>query len=141
MSGISLDITSEQWNTDDKSWLKHQLGFDTARPCTLDPALFGATELINGAIASGTVVGKVTASGLFGPYDPDGADGRETAVGLLLNGARLVRDANETGTNTGIATAFIWQGIVDESKLPALAGTEGIVDAAAKADLPHVRFE
>jgi hypothetical protein len=140
--GISLNITSEAWGVDDKSWLKHQLGFDTARPCTLDLSLFTTDEQIDGAIPSGIAVAKITASGLYGPYDPDGADGRQTASGLLLNGVRMTRSADEEGTLTVAAAQFVWQGIVKTAKLPDLpGGDEGVLDANGQADLAQIRFE
>ena len=143
---VALDITSEAWNTDDKSWLGHQFGLDTARPVTLDLSLFNATDhYVNGFIPSGVVIGKVTATGRYGPYDPDGVDGRETAAFITLNAARVVRDGNESGTLTLSANAGLWQCIVKESKLPALpdgsGGGEGIPDAGAKAELPNVIWE
>lgn len=143
MSGISLDVTSESWATDDKSWLKHQYGFDTARPCTLDLTLFNATDhLVNGAIPSGICIAKVTASGLYGPYDPDGVDGREVGVGVLLNGARMTRDDGAALTVQG--SAFLWQAIIDETKLLAIlvgGNSEGVPDAGFKTDVPGLRWE
>jgi hypothetical protein len=139
--GVSLNITTEAWGVDDKSWLKHQFGFDTARSCTLNASLFTADHLLDGIIPSGIVLGRVTASGLYGPYDNAASDGRQVAVGFLLNGARVRRDADETGTITRIAGQFLWQCIVNESKLPNFVAATGKIDGPGKADLIHVRFE
>lgn len=56
-----------------------------------------------GALVPGTVLGKITASGKFGLYDNDAADGRQTAAALLYAavdatsadaiGVGVVRDA------------------------------------------------
>ncbi len=35
-------------------------------------------------IISGTVLGKITATGKYVPHDPDGGDGSENAAGILL---------------------------------------------------------
>lgn len=142
MAGINLKVTSEAWTTGNLAWMKSQYGFDTARPCTLSLALFPADTLIDGYIPSGIVIAKVTASGLYAPYTPAAIDGTGTAAGLLLHDVRISRDAEETGTLTASGAAFVWQAIVDESKLPVLASTtQGEIDAAGKADLPHIRFE
>lgn len=142
MAGINLKITSEAWTTGNLSWMKSQYGFDTARPCTLDLALFSADEMIDGYIPSGIVVAKITATGLYGPYTPAAVDGTEVAAGLLLHDVRRSRDSDETGTLIRSAAAFVWQAIVNESKLPVLVSTtKGEIDAAGKADLIHIRFE
>ena len=105
---------------------------------TLDISKFVAgTHYPNGYIPSGTVIGLVTATGLYGPYDPDGNDGRETASGILF-GSLPVR----TGS-TKVGGAQVVHGFVAETKLPfasAAVGTEGRLDAAAKADLPLIHF-
>ncbi len=40
-------------------------------------------DVIENFAQKGTVLGRITASGLYGPYDAGVADGRETAVGIL----------------------------------------------------------
>lgn len=142
MSGINLKVTTESFVTDSKAWMKSQYGFNTARPCTISLAAFGVNERINDMIPSGTVLGKITASGLYGPYDNAAATGVEVAAGLLLNGVRFTRDADETGTMTASGAAFVWQGIVSESKLPVFpSSTKGEIDATGKTDLPQIRWE
>jgi hypothetical protein len=142
MAGINLKITTEGWSQGNLAWMKSQYGFDTARPCTLSLAAFVAATLIDGYIPAGIALGKITASGLYGPYTPAAADGTETCVGLLLHDVRKARDADETGTLTVSAAAFVWQGIVDAAKLPVLTSTtQGELDANGKADLPQIRFE
>lgn len=141
MAGINLKITQEAYGTDSKAWMKSQYGFDTARPCTLLLTAFAATEQINGMIPSGVLVGKITASGLYGPYDNAAATGVEVAAGILLNEVRITRDANDTPALDRAASAFVWQGIVDTTKLPALTGTKGKLDTPGRADLPGIRWE
>lgn len=142
MAGINLKITSEGWVTGNLAWMKSQYGFDTARPCTLSLAAFVADTLIDGYIPSGIAIGKITASGLYGPYTPGASDGTEVAAGLLLHDVRKSRDADESGTLVVSGAAFVWQAIVDAAKLPVLTSTtQGELDANGKADLPHIRFE
>lgn len=53
----------------DKSWLHSLHGVDLNKSVTLDLTLFDeATHYPDGSIRSGTVLGKVTATGLYGPY-------------------------------------------------------------------------
>lgn len=60
------------------------------------------------ALLAGAVLGKVTASGHYAPYDPDAEDGSEAAAGVLYAAAPvsevaqpavgIVRDAEVDGT-------------------------------------------
>jgi hypothetical protein len=53
----------------DKSWLFSTHGVDLNKSVTLDLTLFDeATHYPDGSIRSGTVLGKVAATGLYGPY-------------------------------------------------------------------------
>ncbi|MNW38162.1 hypothetical protein D3C74_152210 [compost metagenome] len=79
----------------------------------------------NGVVKKGTVLGKVTASSKFIPYDPNATDGSEVAVCILDN------DQDTTLTDIG---ASAWIGAVFmESKLTGL-------DAAAKTALKLCYF-
>ena len=131
-------LKTETLGTGDQSWLGSAHGIRECRTELLDISTFTAgTHYPNGYIPSGTVIAKVTATGLYGPYDPDGADGRETASGILF-GSLPVR----TGA-TSIGGTQVVHGFIAESKLPfasAAVGTEGRLDAAAKADLPLIHF-
>lgn len=79
----------------------------------------------NGVVKKGTVLGKVTASSEFVPYDADATDGSQTAVCILDN------DQDTTVSDIG-ASAWI-AGIFYESKLTG-------IDAAAKAALKLCYF-
>lgn len=79
---------------------------------TLDVAKFTAgTHYPDGYLKSGTVLGKVTATGLYGPYDNAASDGREVARGHLLASLNV-------GTLTKIGGALLVHGFVTEAKLP-----------------------
>jgi hypothetical protein len=140
MSGINLKVTTDSYSGSDLSWLKHQKGFDTARSITLDLSTFLAAHYANGKIPSGTVLGKITASGKYGPYDNAAGDGRTTAAGFLLFDVRVQDAQGNALADPGCA--LLWEGIVDETKLPAFAGTTlGEIDANGKTDLKFVVFE
>jgi hypothetical protein len=137
--GISPQITTDSWGVDSKGWLLAKKGMDTCRSITLNLALFTTGLGFSNPIPSGTVLGKVTASGLYGPYDPDGSDGRQTATGHLFDGVRLADAEGNAFTVSG--AAMLWEGIVRRDKLPVFSGNEGELDAAAEAELPHIRYE
>lgn len=73
------------------------------------------------AIASGTVISKLTASGKYVPYDNVGTDGSETAAGILYNHL-------DAATGDVKAVAFVRNCEVNALELTGL-------DANATADL------
>jgi hypothetical protein len=122
----------------DHRWLGSSHGTDMGQTITLDSALFTAGDHdANGFIPSGTVLGKVTATGLYGPYDLDAINGLETAVGHLLTDtptgdgglAQLQADSIDLGA------ALFTHGVVVEAFLPDFTTTDGEIDAAAKTDV------
>lgn len=136
---------------EDRRWLGTRMGADQCRSITLDVSTFLAAHVADkGAIPSGTVLGKITASGKYGPYNPAAGDGTEVAAGLLFNTTHLggTGTANP-GSAVDLATApdvgvplFWGPGVVKTAFLPAFAGTVlGELDGAAQADLTHIRFE
>lgn len=97
------------------------------RTVTLQRSLFDlVTAFPHGFIPSGIVLGKVTATGLWGPYSDAAVDGRTLAVGFLAVGV-----ATPLGSTGNIAAALYWHGEVVESMLPTGHG----LDAPAKTDL------
>ncbi|MDX3839560.1 hypothetical protein [Streptomyces europaeiscabiei] len=66
---MNLTQTTESFGQDDQSWLASAHGTDTARSITLDTSAFTAgTHYPNGYFPSGLAVGKIAASGKYGPY-------------------------------------------------------------------------
>ncbi|WP_086732647.1 head decoration protein [Streptomyces glaucescens] len=111
--------TTETTVTADRRWLLSTYGTETNKTITLDLSQFTSgtnyTAAANGLpnlIPSGTPLGKVTASGLYGPYDSAASDGTQVFAGLL---------ETETAFNTGttrVAAALRIVGDIDVSKLP-----------------------
>jgi hypothetical protein len=93
----------------------------------------------NGFIPSGTVIGKVTATSLYGPYDDSASDGRQTAYGLTYGDVRAIRQNGTTASKVGTG-AVVYDAAIASSKLPFQAGP-GSIDANGKADLAQLRFE
>jgi hypothetical protein len=131
---------------EDRRWLGTRMGADQCRSITLDVSAFLAAHFTDkGAIPSGTVLAKITATGLYGPYTTAGAGGLEVAAGLLFNTTPIgtVGDGSDFATASDVGAPLFWgPGIVKESYLPLNAGTtNGEIDAAGKADLPMIRWE
>ena len=130
-----MDISprSTSYVVDDNSWLDSEHGTDAAEPVTLNLALFDASQFANGFIPSGCALGKVTSTGLYGPYDDTASDGRQVLVGHLLGGVKVA-----AGVTTGsLGGAMQTHGRIKENRLPFQSGQtgRGYVDANGKADV------
>lgn len=123
---MDLSLKREVYGAEDQSWLASEHGTDAARTITLDTTLIPDSMLRFGWVPSGLPVGEITASGLYGPYDPDATDGRGTLAGFLLSSL----PGPKTPGNP-IAGALLEHGKVLPARLPvALADVE-----AAQADV------
>ncbi|MEU5435429.1 head decoration protein [Streptomyces sp. NPDC020719] len=106
--------------TADRDWLASRHGTDATETITLDLTKFTKnTHYIDpsagnphGYVRSGVPVGRITASGLYGPYDPAAKDGREVLAGLIY------AEAAFTPGTTKVAAALFWHGTVNASKVP-----------------------
>lgn len=122
---MNLTQTTESFGQDDQSWLASAHGTDTARSITLDTSTFtSGTHYPNGYFPSGLPLGKITATGKYGPYNNAASDGTEVLAGFLMTAV----DAPSVNT-IDPQGALLWHGAVIESKLPAA------VDSAGKADV------
>ena len=123
---MDLSVREEVFGSENRAWLGSQHGTDSNRSITLDVSTFtGATHYPDGFIPSGVVVGEITASGLFGPYDDTAVDGRAIAAGHRCTSIPGRARAPNLGA------PLLDHGAVVESKLPADHG----LDEAAKTDL------
>lgn len=126
---MDISVRTVSYGVGDHRWLGSSHGTDAGTTITLDVSLFAAVHYAGGFIPSGTCVGKVTASGLYGPYDADAVNGLETHVGHVLT------DTPTDGT-ADVGAALLRHGRVVEAFLPAFAATtDGEIDAAGKADV------
>lgn len=117
----------------DKSWIYGGMdgGLQNMLSETLDLSLFDAeTHYPDGSILSGTVLARVTATGLLGPYDDEADDGLEDAVGHLFEDERVFNAAGKAGV------AVFHDGVVVTANLPDSSG----IDDAAKADLKNITY-
>lgn len=84
---------------------------------TLDSALFPADADGNKLVLNGRLVGKVTATGKYGPYAGTATDGRENLdnVGIIFNGGVNLRDGD-------VITGILLHGSVLEARVSGLTG-------------------
>ncbi|WP_032368584.1 head decoration protein [Rhodococcoides fascians] len=120
-----ISVVSTGYQVENRSWLISAHGTDpgTNPSVVLDLSKFTAgTHFPNGFIPSGIALGKVTATGLYGPYDNTATDGRETAAGHLFSTLGV-----RTG-QTKVGGALVVHGFIRESKLPFTIDTAGKTD-------------
>lgn len=121
---MDLSLRTESYAVDDTSWLASRHGVGETQSITLDTSAFTAnTHYPNGFFMSGIPLAKITASGLYGPYDNAAADGREVLAGLLMFSVPVPKSGGDT------PAAIFEHGKVRTSRLPIA------VDAAGKADV------
>lgn len=134
---MGVNISRKQGQTylqEDQRWLKGGVLYAPADGGLIDVALFtAATHFPNGFIPAGMFVGRVTATGLVGPYVAAATDGRQTVVGAVLTSVDV-----PAGATTGkIGCAIAVRCDVITNYLPANNG----LDAAARTALAdHMRF-
>lgn len=138
MTDISLRTTNYQVEKRGWLWGTHGTEPGTNPTITLDFANGGfvaGTHYANGYVPSGTVLGKITATGKYGVYDSAAADGRQTAAGLLFDAIPA-----PASTATPVGAALFVHGFVDPLRLPFQAGT-GSASAAAQTSLNMIYWK
>ncbi len=116
-------------HSDSKAWLaaQHGTGPNEMPSVTVDTALFPAGAKANGYVPSGVLLGRVTATGLYGPYDSAATDGRQTLRGILFQAIDTHNGDQQFGT------AILVHGYVFGRKLPGGAAAATAVEANLKA--------
>ena len=123
---MDITVRSEAFGVEDRSWLGSAHGTEATRTITLDVSAFTAgTHYPNGYIPSGTVLGRITATGLYGPYSNGGGGGLGDAAGFLFNSVNVTEGGPDVGA------PLLEHGMVIEDKLPENSG----LDANAVTDL------
>ena len=141
---MDLAPTRAGYAVDDRRWLRDRHGLTTTLGVTLDGSLFPAARFPDGSVPSGTVLAQVTATRLWGPFDPAATDGRQTpaagAIGHLLEPQKVATGRRNT-------CALLDAGGVMADYLPTApagvtgaAAAVGVLNAAARAALPRVRY-
>lgn len=98
--------SSETITTGDQSWLGSTHGLYNARSVAPDPAMFTSTSYPTG-VPSGTPLGKITSTGLYGPYTGDSTDEVQTVTegGSGLTSFTLTFSGQTTASILAAATA------------------------------------
>lgn len=129
---MDLSVRTESHYQDNQSWLGAAHGTDAGRSITLDTSAFTAgTHYPNGFFPSGLPLGKITATGMYGPYNNGASDGTEVLAGFLLT---PVKPGSPTTVDVG--GVLFEHGRVVEANLPIA------IDAAGRADVAgRITFE
>jgi hypothetical protein len=136
-----ISVTSTAYQVEKRGWLWGPLGTGPGDnpSVTLDITTFTAgTHYPNGYIPSGTALAKITASGLWGPYDSAASDGRQTpanGAGLLFSSVAAVQPNG--GARAKVGGAIVVRGNVDPNRLPFQSGS-GSAPAAVRTALPLI---
>ncbi|MFE3003368.1 head decoration protein [Nocardia sp. NPDC059246] len=127
-------VMAIQARLNSRAWIVGNHGYlwdGQAPTINLDGTWFTApAHYPDGCLLPGIVLGKKTATGLFGPYDPAANDGRQTAKGFLLDPTPV-----EYGF-TIERSRILLAGFIDPAQLPATSG----LDAAARESLRNFVF-
>lgn len=113
-------LTTATTVTDDRTWLASLDGVHEAQTITIDTSkLTSGTHYTAGTlnqprniIKSGIPLGKITASGLYAPYNSAASDGTQILAGFL------VAETAFTPRSAKTAGALLWRGEVYAAKLP-----------------------
>jgi hypothetical protein len=139
-----IGVTTTSYQVEDRSWyLGTQAIPGWTIGGTLDVSAFtAATHYPNGFLRSGIVLGRITATGLYGPYADAAADGRQTAAGILFSSVRVPNVADTTKDVGGaILVAFAPVSLARLLAIVANGATGGgFIDAAGQTDLRNIHF-
>lgn len=137
-----IAVYSTAYQSEKRSWYlgtADQPGFTIGG--TLDISAFtAATHYPNGYLLAGIVLGKITATGLYGPYNDSLATGQEAAAGILFSSVK-VPNLSDTTKDCGGAILVAFAPIL-AAKLPIANGAtgRGYIDANGQADLKLLYF-
>ena len=123
---------------EDRTWVIGEHGTDASDNVVLDFTTFTHANFTSGTYAglirAGCVLGKITATGKYGPYDPAASDGRQTAKRHLFNTVKIPANTATVASDAGLYHFFC-----REAGLPYASGP-GAIDAAGKTALRQVEY-
>lgn len=124
---MDLTVHTDTFSGGDYTWLGSAFATNSTKSATLNASLFTTgTHAPNGYYPSGLPLGKVTSTGLYGPYTPGASNGTQNLAGFLMGDVRLSASAGN------VQGAVLETGIVNVSKIPIIA-----VDATAQGTNTH----
>lgn len=117
---MDISVRTVEFGVEDRSWLGSAHGTEATRTITLDTSAFTAgTHYPDGYIPSGTVLARITATGLYGPYTNGGGGGLGAPAGFLFNSTTV------TAGGADVGAPLMEHGMVIQSKLPTNSGLDG----------------
>lgn len=127
-------ITYSESTTADRPWLASRHGLDTPLTVTLDIALFTSgthyrlSSLLQprNTFLAGIPLGRITATGLYGPWDKAATDGRATFTGVLL------AEVPFAPTSTRAGAALLWHGVIAAAHIPGGLNPADIAQSTAQ---------
>ena len=134
---MDLQLTTETFGSSQWDWLASGKNL-APHTVTLDVTeLVAAFHYPDGHLVAGTLLGKITANGLWKGYESDNTDGSETALAVMLDEQPVRLDENGAAIATAITCAVLLEGQVYVSKMPNAVLTNGsTADVLVAADLP-----
>lgn len=124
---MDLSTTVRSVGGSDQTWLASAHGIGSARTRTLDISKFTAGthyDATTKVLKSGIGIAKITATGLYGPYDTTATDGRQTSLdSFIVNDESLVLADGSTSTRTAVAATV--HSIINAPRLPIAAQRPG----------------
>ena len=126
-------VRSGDYGAEDRSWTIGD--HDATANAPIDWATFTGANFASGVVKSGCLLGKITATGKYGPFDAAATDGRQTANGYLWDTTKIPADTAQVSTG-----AVYYHGHVRVSRLPYPSGL-GALTAAARGHLTQIRHE
>ncbi|MFJ7422753.1 head decoration protein [Streptomyces uncialis] len=127
--------------TANRDWLASLHGTDQTETITLDlpkftagTHLFASTDTTQpySRVVSGIPVGRITASGLYGPFDKAATDGRQVLAGHVFAEAYYAPGAVKC------PAALLWHGVVKASKVPGGISPADVVISSTSAQIRYV---
>ncbi|WP_372407444.1 head decoration protein [Streptomyces luteireticuli] len=120
--------------TADRPWLASQHGLDSPLSITLDATTFTqGTHWVPGTplqprhrFLSGVPLGRITATGLYGPWAAAATDGRAVFAGVLLTETYFAPGSKSVGG------ALLWHGAVTAALVPGGLDPTAITKASAQ---------
>jgi len=123
--GFNPNLISTDFGHASASFLASEHSLSKRAGVTIDYTTVATDSNGNRYLMAGTALGKITASGKYGPYTDSNDDGREVGVGLLEHDI-------EVKTGDGLASILLHCAAIE-------ARCVG-VDAAFKVDCPLIIF-
>ena len=132
MTDISVTTTAYQAERRGWLWGPHGTEAGTNPSITLDFTTVAGGLTANGYLPSGTVLGRITASGRYGPFDAAATDGRQAAVGHLFSSTKV-----PATSATPVGGAVVVHGFVDPNRLPFTTGAGSLPATGRPAQIHY----